>query len=315
MQVETFTFEGADGLAVHTYHWRPDEGTAVKGVVQIAHGMAEHAGRYAPIADVLTARGYAVYANDHRGHGLTAATPDDLGHLADEDGWVKAVADLHALNRRIAGREGDAPIILLGHSMGSFMTQRYVCDYGDTITGAALSASAKSNPALVRAGGLIARFERLRLGRRGRSGLINAISFGAFNKPYKPARTDFDWLSRDESEVDKYVADPLCGFVCTTQTWVDFLAGLGANTRRENLANIRRDLPLYLFSGSEDPVSNRTKDLKPLTEQYRALGVKDVTERIYPGGRHEIMNETNRAEVLDDLTAWLDTVTSPRKST
>ena len=217
MKSESFSYDGADNLAIHTYVWRPDD-AAVKAVVQIAHGMAEHAGRYAPIAEVLTAHGYAVYANDHRGHGRTAPTPDDLGHLADDDGWRKAVADLHTLNRRIAEQEPGKPIILLGHSMGSFMTQRYICDYGATIAGAALSASAKTNEVLRKAAVLLARFERLRLGKRGRSGVVNAVSFGAFNKPYKPARTDFDWLSRDPDEVDKYLADPLCGFVCTAQT-------------------------------------------------------------------------------------------------
>ncbi len=308
MKSESFSFTGTDNLQVHTYVWRPAV-RSTKGIVQIAHGMSEHAGRYAPIAETLTANGFAVYANDHRGHGRTAPTPDDLGHLADEDGWTKAVSDLHSLNRAIVEREGDKPIVLLGHSMGSFMTQRYLYTYGETIAGAALSASAKTNEILRKAAAMVARLERLRIGRRGRSGFIHTLSFGAFNKPYRPPRTDFDWLSRDPGEVDKYLADPLCGFVCTAQTWVDFLDGLGDNGRPENLARIDTDKPLYIFSGSEDPVSNRTKDLRPLIDQYRGLGMRNVTERIYPGGRHEIMNESNRDEVLADLVAWLESKT------
>ena len=146
----------------------------------------------------------------------------------------------------------------------------------------------------------------MRVGMRSSSPVLQTLSFGKFNDAFKPARTEFDWLSRDPAEVDKYIGDPHCGFACTTQTWCDFLAGLIAAHREENQMQIRKDLPIYIFAGAMDPVSNNNKTLKPLAARYRELGIGDVTEKYYPEGRHEMLNETNRGEVTADLIAWLD---------
>ena len=210
MQASTFTLATPDGMSLFVYRWLPDG--PPKAVVQIAHGLAEHAARYARVAEALTRAGYAVYADDHRGHGRTARTPDELGLFAERDGWKKCIDDLWLINRRIAADHPGLPIVLLGHSLGSFMAQYFISEHGDALVAAVLSASNGKPPPIAPIGLLLARLERLRLGQRGHSPVMQALFFGAFNKPFKPARTPFDWLSRDTAEVDKYIADPLCGF-------------------------------------------------------------------------------------------------------
>ena len=273
-----------------------------RAVVQIAHGLAEHSARYARLAAALNAAGYAAYANDHRGHGPSAAAAD-LGHFADEGGWDKVVGDLWTFNRLIAAEQPGAPIVFLGHSLGSFLGRGFIARHSDALAGAALSGSNGKPPAIATLGRLIAREERLRLGKRGKSDLIFQMWFGEFNKPFKPVRTASDWLSRDEKEVDAFVADPLCGFPFTTQLAIDVLDALPHVTSRKSLAAIRKDMPITVFSGERDPVG---ANIQGLIEDLRAAGFTRLTTRIYPGARHETLNETNRDEVTRDLIAWLD---------
>ncbi len=299
-----FTLTAPDDTALFVYRWLPE--TPPKAVVQIAHGLAEHAGRYARLAQALTAAGYAVYAGDHRGHGRTARTPAELGFFAEREGWGKCLEDLWQLNRRIAADHGNLPIVLLGHSLGSFMTQQFISEHGEALAGAVLSASNGKPPPIAALGRLIARFERLRLGPRGHSALLHALGFAAFNKPFEPARTPFDWLSRDAGEVDKYIADPLCGFDASVQLWIDVLDALGGLATPARLARIPKGLPIYVIAGSRDPVSANTKGLEQLLTAYRAAGLGRVTHRFYAEARHEPFNEINREEVTRDLLAWLD---------
>ena len=297
-----FEFRGDDGESLLARRWLP-EGRP-RAVLQIAHGLAEHSGRYARLAAALNAAGYGVYASDHRGHGPEAPAAD-LGHFADEGGWEKVVGDLWTLNRLIAAEQPRTPIIFIGHSLGSFLGRGFIAEHSDALAGAALSGSSGKPPAIATLGRLIARAERLRLGKRGKSRLIFQMWFGDFNKPFRPARTAFDWLSRDEREVDAYVADPLCGFPFTTQLAIDVLDALPRVTGRENLARIRKDLPIYVFSGERDPVG---ANIKGLIADLKAAGFAKLTTRLYPGARHETLNETNRDEVTRDLIAWLDGV-------
>ena len=297
-----FEFRGDDGESLLARRWLP-EGRP-RAVLQIAHGLAEHSGRYARLAAALNAAGYGVYASDHRGHGPEAPAAD-LGHFADEGGWEKVVGDLWTLNRLIAAEQPGTPIIFIGHSLGSFLGRGFIAEHSDALAGAALSGSSGKPPAIATLGRLIARAERLRLGKRGKSRLIFQMWFGDFNKPFRPARTAFDWLSRDEREVDAYVADPLCGFPFTTQLAIDVLDALPRVTGRENLARIRKDLPIYVFSGERDPVG---ANIKGLIADLKAAGFAKLTTRLYPGARHETLNETNRDEVTRDLIAWLDGV-------
>lgn len=308
MQQSTFTFDGYDGLTVHVYKWAPD-GDA-KGVLQIAHGMAEHGGRYGRLAEVMTGAGYVVYANDHRGHGKTIPAGQAPGHMANRDGWTKAVADVQTLNRRIADENPGLPIVFFGHSMGSFMGQQMLYEHPGAMKGAILSGSNGKPPAIATIGKALARVERLRVGRGSSSGVLTMMSFGDFNKRFKPNRTEFDWLSRDPDEVDKYVDDPLCGFPVSTQCWVDFIDALGVIASPQNQSLVPKDMPVFAFSGDMDPVGDMGAGVQRLVEDYRAAGLTDVTVTLYPEGRHEMVNETNRDEVMGDVLAFCERVVS-----
>src|SRR5579872_368598 len=298
MQSSIFTFTAADGIELFVYRWLPEH--APRGIVQIAHGLSEHAGRYARLGAALADAGWAVYANDHRGHGRTARTKEDLGFFAERDGWQKCIDDLWRINRRISMDHPGLPVIFLGHSMGSFMAQHFIIDHGEALAACVLSGS-NGKPAGAGIARLIAGVERWRLGPRGKSALLVKMFFGAFNKPFEPARTPFDWLSRDPAEVDKYIADPLCGFAPSAGLWIDLLWGLREIARPSRQARIPRHLPIHIISGGLDPVSAKTKGVERLQAAYRAAGLARLTHRYYDGARHELFNETNREEVTRDL--------------
>jgi alpha-beta hydrolase superfamily lysophospholipase len=289
-----------DGVSIQLYRWLPE--TKPLAAVQIVHGLSEHAGRYARVAAALNQAGFAVYASDLRGHG-TACPRADWGFFSEREGWRKCLEDLWAVHRRIGMALPGAPIVFLGHSMGSFLVQQLIAEHGATVAGAVLSGSNGAPPPLAALGRLIARIERVRVGQRGLSALLRDLMFGGFNKPFAPARTPFDWISRDAAEVDAFMADPMCGIDFTVQLAIDLLDALGPLTRPSMIAGIPKNLPIYIFSGENDPVG---PNLKGLIAAYRHAGLTRVTSRIYPGGRHEMLNEINRDEVTRDLIAWLD---------
>lgn len=303
-QEANFILTAPDGVEIFVYRWLPT--SRPKAAVQIVHGMAEHAARYARVAAALTASGYAVYAGDLRGHGRTAKSPDDLGLFAERDGWRKCQDDLWQLNQRIAAEHPKVPVMMLGHSMGSTLARQFMAERGEALAGVVLSAASGQPTPLAIAGRLLARAERLRLGRRGRSSLLQSMSLDAFNKRFEPARTQCDWLSRDPAEVDKYVADPLCGFGARVQLWIDLLDAWSAMSRPASMARVPKDLPVYVISGTHDPVSAGTKMLEPMLAAYRTAGLKNLSHKFYPEARHELLNETNRDEVTRDLIAWMD---------
>jgi alpha-beta hydrolase superfamily lysophospholipase len=317
MQESTFILTAADGVEVYVYRWWPKPGlpkpgspaSAPKAALQIVHGLAEHAGRYARLAAALTAAGYAVYASDLRGHGRTAKSPEDLGLFAEHDGWRKCMDDLWQLRRHITTELPAAQTILLGHSMGATLARQFMEEHGDAVAGVVLSGCSGQPTSLAAAGRLIARLERIRLGRRGRSSLIQSLSIDAFNKRFEPARTQCDWLSRDPAEVDKYVNDPLCGFASRVQLWIDLLDAWVEIAKSASAALVRKDLPVHVISGSHDPVSAGGKALEPMLAGYRAAGLQNLSRKSYPEARHELLNETNRDEVVRDLLQWLETVT------
>jgi len=295
---------GADGISVHVYEWLPDN--EVKGVVQIAHGMAEHGARYERFAKFLNTAGYAVYANDHRGHGKTIPDGAMPGHMADVDGWSKAVEDLYLINTEISKKHSGKKITLLGHSMGSFMTQDYMAKYGHSIHSAALSATNGPPGTLGKIAQLASRVEKLRNGNEGHSSLLANMSFKAFNKVFAPNRTDFDWLSRDEAEVDKYVDDPLCGFDCSVATWIGLIDALTKISGDAALSQMDKAMPVFVFSGTEDPVGEKTKGVDRLLKAYSKHGFEQVSHKYYEGARHEILNENNRDDVMQDFVHWLE---------
>ena len=301
MQESNFSFEAADGVRIFVYRWLPQ--TQARAAVQIAHGLAEHAGRYRRLAEALTAAGYAVYGSDLRGHGRSGRTVDDLGFFSESDGWRKCVDDLWLLNQIIATENSAASIVMLGHSMGATLARQFMAEHGDALAGVVLSGSSGQPTPMAVSGRLVARAEKLRLGARGRSALIRSLTFDSFNKRFEPVRTKFDWLSRDPVEVDKYAADPLCGFTATVQLWIDLLDAWPEIAK--SCAGVPRTLPICVISGGEDPVSAATKMIEPMLEQYRSAGLQ-LEHKFYPGARHELLNETNREEVTTDLHAWME---------
>ncbi|MHC8406226.1 lysophospholipase [Pseudomonas sp. TMB3-21] len=306
---DTFWLTVSDRSRLFVNQWLPE--TPLKAVILVAHGMAEHSGRYARLAEKCCENGYGVYAPDLRGHGKTAETAT-LGHFADDDGWCKVVGDLASLNQHIGQQHPGVPIVLLGHSMGSYLAQAYLLHHSASLHGAILSGSNFQPVALYRAARQIARLERVRQGRTGRSALIEWLSFGSFNKQFKPVRTPFDWLSRDPAEVDKYAADPLCGFRCTNQLWIDLLGGLQQISKASNLAQIDPGLPLLVMGGECDPVSEG-KRLTDLAHALRAAGSQNLQLTVYPQARHELFNEINRDAVTADVLSWIAGALSHRR--
>ncbi|MFI6093618.1 lysophospholipase [Streptomyces sp. NPDC051218] len=278
-----FTFASEDNVKIHVHEWQP--AAAPRAVVQLAHGMGEHALRYAPLAEALTARGYAVYADDHRGHGLSIHDrPGNLG----EDGWNLLVKDLVALSTIIRERHPGLPLILLGHSMGSFATQSYLLDHAELIDAAVLCGTTALDQLFTQ------------LAEGGPDALVT------LNKPFEPARTPADWISRDTAQVDAYMADPLSGFGLAPESMG--LMGAAAFGRLADPQGIRTELPLYVMVGDRDPVNGGLAFSDTLVERYRNAGLTDVTYRTYPGARHELFNEINRDEVVAELIEWLERV-------
>ncbi|MFN7697650.1 MAG: alpha/beta fold hydrolase [Deltaproteobacteria bacterium] len=306
MRAETFTLSARDGASIHVYRWLPEG--EVRAIVQIAHGMAEHAARYARFAEALTAAGYAVYADDHRGHGKTAEERE-LGHFGDERGWERVLSDLLALGARAKSEHPGKKLVYFGHSMGSFFGQAILQRSAREYDAMILSGTNAPGSVLERAGTAVARLERLRGGLRGKSALLAFLSFGSFNDAFKPARTEFDWLSRDPAEVDRYVADPRCGFRCTNELWVQLLEGLHA-IATGGFGTVPKDFPVHLLAGDRDPVSRGGKGVVELHDRLRSAGLTRTSLRLYPEARHEMLNETNREEVTRDLVEVLAGMTA-----
>ncbi len=284
MSVHRSSFvSSADGIDIATYAWS-DVGGEPRGVVQIAHGLAEHAARYDRFATALNRAGFLAFATDHRGHGRTGR--DHLGDFG-APGFDGLIADVVEFGSAIGVDHGSLPLFLFGHSMGSFASQAIVVDRSDLYAGVVLSGSTALD---VLAAGLAES--------EGPAGLE------AFNAGFEH-RTGYEWLSRDEAEVDAYVADPWCGFDVPEETIPSLFAPAGRLADPAVLAGIRSDLPLLIASGSDDPLAGGGDLVELLGQRYRDAGVADVTVTVYQGARHEILNETNRGEVTDDIIEWL----------
>lgn len=304
MQESDFRLPAKDGTPIYVRVFLPDG--PPRAVLQLAHGMAEHSARYARFAQALTEKGIAVYANDHRGHGKTAPSRESLGHFADQDGWTKVVDDQIRLTEEIKSRHPGLPVFLMGHSMGSYIARAVAIRRGGEYKGLILSGTSHDRPSVYKTLRLIARGESLRLGKQGKSALIRKLTFDAFNAAIKDARTDCDWLSRDPAEVDKYIVDPLCGFSCSNQLWSDLTGGLAEICTPSEIAKMPKNLPVYVLAGECDPVNNRLRGIRMLRKAFEEAGISSLTVRIYQGARHELTNETNRDEVTQELSTWLE---------
>lgn len=296
-----------DGHQVFVRIW--DQVPSPRGVVQIAHGMAEHGGRYERFARFLSDRGYVVLANDHRGHGKTGEKAGLMGYFARENGFDRVVDDLHFLTEQIKREYPNLPLFLFGHSMGSFLVRRYLQRYGREVAGAIIMGSG-GDPGLA---GKLGRFLARQLMRKDPtkpSPLLNKLSFGAFNKGIKNPRSEFDWLSRDAGEVQKYLDDPYCGFVCSSGFFYDLLTGMELIHSDRKIERIPKDLPLLVLSGTGDPVGKYGEGIRQFVGQLKNHNINRIELKLYPEARHELLNELNKEEVMEDIAAWLRTQTA-----
>jgi len=277
-----------------------------KGVIQICHGMAEYAMRYEGFAEAACAHGFAVWAHDHRGHGQSAGSLDRVGYLADGDGFTRVVEDLRLMNTAVTERFPSVPVILFAHSFGSFVGQRYIQLYGSQLAGCILSGSSGPKPVLVTLGRLVADLRSFMRGRYKKDYFLNTLMFGSYNKGIKNPRGPNAWLSRDTTEVEKYDASPWTGFVCTTGFFQDCMHGLSCIHTRSCMAQVPALLPIFIVAGLKDPVGNYGKTLPILKRLFLQAGVQDVQLKLYPGARHEILNEINRHEVTADIFNWIE---------
>lgn len=289
----------ADGREIKLFAWLPEQ--EVRHVMVLSHGMAEHIQRYETFALACNAVGIAVYGANHRGHGRDAEV---LGHYADNNGWQKVISDLDLIIDDVAKRH-TAPLVLLGHSMGSFIAQQYAILHGRKLDGLVLSGSNYQNPVMYKLAALVSKVEKMRIGANSPSRFLDFISFGAFNGKFKPVRTASDWLSRDPVQVDKYINDDYCGFPCSPQFWLDFMSGLTTISKKSEIAKIPNQLPIYIFSGDKDPVGLQGKGVLALEQHITNNGCDNVQCKLYPGGRHEMLNESNTDEVFNDVTNWV----------
>ncbi|MDL4821103.1 alpha/beta fold hydrolase [Actinomadura opuntiae] len=277
-----FTFTGTDGLRLYVHQWQHPG--APRGVVQISHGMGEHGGLYSRLAVTLVRHGYAVYAHDHRGHGKSMK--EGPGHLG-EDGWNRLVADLCAVTGHLRDRHPGLPLVLIGHSMGSYAVQQLLLDRADLLAGAVLTGTTALD-------GLVARLEK------------EPDRIGYYNAAFEPVRTSYDWVSRDDAFVDAFVVDPLCAFPLDADGLRSMYA---AAPRLAAPDSVPPDLPLYVMVGEHDPLNAGLTLSDLLVRRYRRAGLTDLTYRTYPEARHHLLHETNSDEVTADLVAWITRVT------
>ena len=300
-----FTFPSADGrTGIHAVEWTPD--MAPRAVLVLSHGVSEHILRYEPLAAYLTEWGFAVAGHDHLGHGLSVAAGAPRLYFGPRGSWDWAVQDLYA-RRELAGqRFPGLPVFLLGHSMGSFLARTYLIRYPGTVAGAILMGTGQNPDAMLVGGKALASVLARKVGRENASDVVEKLAFGAYNKAFAPNRTGYDWLSVSEENVDAYIADPLCGGMASTGLFLELLGGMAFIKKPANLRHMNMATPVLFISGDRDPVGGMGKGVRAAYDSFRRAGVRDAELKLYPGLRHEILNEDCRAQVYDDLWEWIE---------
>ncbi len=306
MKITNDSFVSSDGKTLVSYlQVQPDDGQPVKGIVQIVHGMCEYIDRYRDFMEYLAQAGYIVVGHDHLGHGKTAGSEENLGYFAPKDGYKYLIADVTLLAEMIRKEHPGLPYFLMGHSMGSFVARLATLEMKDFLAGAVYSGTGAGNPAGPVGIGIVDQVIRKK-GVRYRPQMVTQMAFGTYNSHFRPQRTDKDWLSRDTEMVDRYCQDPYCNFTFTASAYRDlFLLNRLSNTK-EWFQRYPKQLPVYFFSGDQDPVGSYGKGVEKVVKQLRQAGVREVSLRLYHEGRHEMLNETNRAEVYQNLLDWLE---------
>ena len=301
---EDFYFDSSTGKnRIHACRCIPDD--KPRAVVQIAHGIAEHVERYHDFMTFLADHGYVAVANDHLGHGKSIAAPSEKGFFAESNGWQYVVDDMDLLRDLMRRDYPDLPYIFFGHSMGSFLTRTYLIQHPEKYDAAIISGTGHQSKILVSSGSAAAELLTKLKGPRADGTMLNNMAFGSYCKKIPNPRTPFDWLSRDPAQVDKYIADPLCGFVARVSLYRDMMNGIKIITDQKNIDKMSKDQPIYFMSGEDDPVGDYGEGVKRAYQAFLRAGLHDVTLRLYPGGRHEMLNEINKEDVYQDILRWL----------
>lgn len=311
MKQEEFNLKSKDGFDLHIYSWLPEVERQLKGVIHVIHGMAEHAMRYSETAAFFNQKGYAVYAMDLRGHGGSLGKKGIKGFIEGKNSWKTIIEDIFLFDRYLKSKFPEMKHIMLGHSMGSFYLRAYMSLFAERKSLMVFSGTAQQNSLLLNAGLMIAMLQCLFIGRKKPSHLLNFLSFGTFNKNFKPVKTPFDWLSRNEEVCLKYHRDELCGFVCTTSFFRELFRLIRFIQSKDVYPDTDKNLPVLIFSGSEDAVGNFGKGPEHFSRILADKGFKNITKKLYPGGRHEMLNETNANEVMEDILNWIELYEQP----
>lgn len=302
---QDFYFQSSTGrTSIHALKCVPDG--KPRAVVQIAHGIAEHIDRYRPFMEFLADNGFVAAGNDHLGHGKSIRVPEEQGFFAEKDGWWRVVDDMDKLHDIMSKEYPELPYVLFGHSMGSFLTRTYLIKHPDKYDGVILSGTGHQSPALVLGGNAAASVMAKLNGAMGDGAKLDSLAFGTYLNKIENPRTKFDWLSRDTEQVDKYIADPLCGFVGKIGLYRDMMQGIKFITDKKNIAQMNKEKPVYFMSGDGDPVGDYGKGVERAYKAFCDAGLHDVFMRLYPGGRHEMLNETNKEQVYQDILSWLN---------
>lgn len=294
-----------DGVTtVHACVWKPEG--EIKGVVQIIHGMCEYAARYAPFAEFLNSKGYLVCADDHLGHGQSVKDKSCLGYFNKERDTDTVIADIRALQLAVKKQTEGKPYFVLGHSMGSFICRKYISLYGADFNAAVIMGSGFKSKATLNFALFFVRLNALFCGWKHRSRLIKKLAFGSYNKKFSPARTENDWLSKNAENVDKYEADELCGFSFTNNGYNFLFHIIKDACSQKTISAVPENLPVYFVAGADDPVGDYGKGVKKAYEKFKKAGVKDVSITLYEGGRHEILNDDCKEEVMNDILSFYE---------
>lgn len=304
--VSEYYFRSSNGeTLIHVDQWTPVL-REIRGVVQIAHGVSEYGGRYAPFARFLCKNGFVVVANDHLGHGRSMIEGGPPVYFGEEDGWWHVVDDIEELRRRTAAVFPGKPYFLFGHSMGSFLARSFLIRYPGRVDGCILCGTGHPPAPVIVGGKLVADREIRRIGKKGYSATADKLAFGGYNKRFAPNRTRFDWVSASEENVDAYIADPLCGGDASVGLFRDMLEGLSFITRQSNMDKMDLTKPVLFIAGDKDPVGDMGKGVRKACACFKKAGVRDVRCKLYHGLRHEILNERTRQYVYEDVLRWLE---------
>lgn len=301
-----FTFLSTDGKTqLHGMRWEP-EGGSVRAVLQICHGVAEHIARYDAFARYLNGLGIAVVGHDHLGHGLSLPEGGTPAYFGEGNTWNTVVDDIYVLHQRIRLWYPDVPLCIMGHSMGSFLTRTYLIRYPGTVKAAVIMGTGWQPKAVIAGGMAVAKAVGAMVGENGTSDLVTNLAFGAYNKLFAPNRTSCDWLSADEDNVDAYMADPLCGADATVGLFRQMLSGIRFNQKLSNLRQMDPRIPVLFVAGEKDPVGDCGNGVRRTYQEFRRAGVQDCTLKLYPGLRHEILNEkAQQQQIFEDIGQWL----------